>query len=702
MAQAALPALRDELTLHEGPIQKDGAKVWLIHDPVRNRYFQIPWLAVEILVHWDRGRIDEIVAQVNRSTSLEIDPEDVESLAKFLVNNQLTLAVLPTDTERLFEHVQRAKQNLFTWLMHHYLFFRIPLMRSDKFITRTYPLVKVLYSPAFFMLSLFALFVGLFLVSREWDVFVHSIIDMFSITGLFFYGLAYLCVKFFHELGHAYTVKRFGGRVPTMGVAFLVLWPMLYTDTNDAWTFKQRRQRVQVAAAGVMTEILIAAWATLAWSFLPVGPLKDVAFLLATVTWISSILINFSPFMRFDGYFLFMDWLGMPNLHARSFAYARWVVREALFDLGDEAPEYFSRRKGVFLFFFAIGTWLYRFFLFLGIAVLVYSFFIKAVGIILFIVEIYWFILKPIIAEIKGWHKRRAEILVKKRSFLTVIGLIIGGACLIMPWKTYITAPAVLKERHYSILYTQYSGQFDSLEVAKGQVIEKGDVIARLKSNDLENSYRAINNKIKLLEHRIQVGTAEERLSAELPVLYGRLQEALSARKGIMDQLAQLVIYAPHSGIVDEIDESFKIGHWVSAGTPLASVRTQGDMVIDAYVPEHEVHLLMDNAQALFYAEDLSVTPLAAVVDDIGRGAIENLPDLSLSSHYNGDILVREDNQALIPEVAQYRIRLSLRDDQMQSQIERRGIVKVEAVAQSLMTRFMRAAFVVFLRESGM
>ena len=134
-----------------------------------------------------------------------------------------------------------------------------------------------------------------------------------------------------------------------------------------------------------------------------------MAFLLATTTWVSTVLINASPFMRFDGYFLLSDFLQMPNLHARAFALARWDLRERLFALGEPAPEHFpAARRGLILF--AWATWIYRLVLFLGIAALVYHFFIKALGIFLFLVEIVWFIARPLWSEIGAWRQRGAAI----------------------------------------------------------------------------------------------------------------------------------------------------------------------------------------------------------------------------------------------------------------------------------------------------
>ena len=131
-----------------------------------------------------------------------------------------------------------------------------------------------------------------------------------------------------------------------------------------------------------------------------------MAFLLATTTWVSTLAINASPFMRFDGYFLLSDFLQMPNLHSRAFALARWDMREKLFKLGEPPPESFSDTKRLGLILFAWATWIYRLVLFLGIAALVYHFFIKALGIMLFLVEIVWFIAKPLWSEISEWYSR--------------------------------------------------------------------------------------------------------------------------------------------------------------------------------------------------------------------------------------------------------------------------------------------------------
>ena len=110
------------------------------------------------------------------------------------------------------------------------------------------------------------------------------------------------------------------------------------------------------------------------------GLFKSVAFFIATTSWISSLLINISPFMRFDGYYIFADYLKLENLQPRAFALAKWKLREILFGLNKNAPETMQTHRRNLLILYAWSTWKYRFFLFIGIALLVSFYAFKLLG----------------------------------------------------------------------------------------------------------------------------------------------------------------------------------------------------------------------------------------------------------------------------------------------------------------------------------
>ena len=158
-------------------------------------------------------------------------------------------------------------------LFRSYIFFRVPIFRPDRFLSRTLPVVKrVFINRSFFLLTCAAALLGLFLVSRQWDTFSNTFLHFFTLEGAALAAVTLAVTKAVHELGHAYTAKRLGCRIPSMGLAFMVMMPLLYTDTSAAWRLRKRSQRIQVCGAGMMAEITLAAWATLAWNFIPDGP----------------------------------------------------------------------------------------------------------------------------------------------------------------------------------------------------------------------------------------------------------------------------------------------------------------------------------------------------------------------------------------------------------------------------------------------
>ena len=50
-----LPPLRDELKIHPAGNNRDGSPAWHLADPVRNLYFRLGWLEMEILSRWNRN-----------------------------------------------------------------------------------------------------------------------------------------------------------------------------------------------------------------------------------------------------------------------------------------------------------------------------------------------------------------------------------------------------------------------------------------------------------------------------------------------------------------------------------------------------------------------------------------------------------------------------------------------------------------------
>lgn len=699
----ALPALREEIDLHEGPRLRDGQPTWTLHDPARNQFYRIDWQTFCILSHWSLDDAAQICSTIAGETPLRPEPDDVRQVADFLALNQL---LQPRSADSAALLAARLRQQQGTWwrrLLHNYLFFRVPLVNPDGWLERWAARAGVFYSTAFLQLTLLALFAGVVLVYRQWNQFSATLVDTISLQGLAAYGVALVAVKLLHELGHAFTAKRFGCRVPAMGVAFMVLWPVAYTDTNEVWKLPRHKQRLAVASAGVATETLIAIWSTLAWALLPDGLPRSIAFVLATLSWFTTLAINASPFMRFDGYFVLSDWLDMPNLHARSFALARWHLRERLFGLGAEPPEYFAPRKQAALIAFAWATWIYRLVVFIGIAALVYHFFVKLAGILLFVVEVAWFIARPILGELKAWRELWPVIRTRARARRSILVAALLAALLFAPWPTRLSASGHLKPQESFTVYAPAGAQVVELPWKEGAQVPQGAALLKLASPDLTLRWQRAESRLgQLREQAASATVGDTALQHNVQVLQQELAAAQAERASVQADAARYAPAAPFAGRVHEIDPELRPGDWVRRQEPLLTLVKPGAWIVETYLDEDAIRRVAAGDSARFYADGLAGPALPLRVASVDKDAARVLPQAMLAVKNGGSVLTRDKDGQLVPERAVYRVTLRAEQDPgALAGHDWRGTVVVHGTWEAPALQYVRAALALLWREAG-
>ncbi len=696
-----LAPLREELALQPGPRGPDGAPSWTLHDPASGRFFRLGWLEFEILARWEMGVPAAIAERIALETMLAPSPEEVEDFARFLAGAQLLRASGPAALDRLARQRAAARPHWAWWLVKNYLFFRLPLLRPDRALTALLGPLGFVFTGWFLGLTLAAGGAGLFLALRQWDSFGASFLHFFSLEGAVLGLLSLVLAKALHELGHGLTAKRFGCRVPSMGIAFMLLYPMPYTDTSEAWRLCDRRQRMAVGAAGIAAELALACWALLAWSFLPEGPLRSVAFTWATTTWVLTLLVNLSPFLRFDGYYLLSDTLDVPNLQDRAFALARWRIREALFGLDEPAPEAWPPRMRRILLGWAVCTWAYRFVLFLGIALLVYHLFFKALGLLLFAIEIWWFILRPIWREAVEWTRRRHAMRLNRHTLVTGGAVTLLLLAAFLPWHGTIEAPALMAAERRTELFAQVPARVAEIAVSPGAAVEAGAPVLRLEAPDLEFRQRQVARRVETLTWQASALSQERDWVARGQILWRELQSARAELDALQADQRRLLVQAPFSGTVVELAEPLAVGEWVRAGERLAALADLGSTVIEAWVEEGVLRRVAPGQRASFVPEDPGAPRVAARILAVDGAAARLLPDAELASLHGGAIATRAGpNGAAVPELPVYRVLLAPLEPVVPRQVMR-GAVLLQAEAESFAARAWRQALGVLLRESG-
>jgi putative peptide zinc metalloprotease protein len=698
-----LPPLREDIRLIPGEPERNGAPAWVLQDPARNRFFRIGWAEFELLRRWRSGDGGAVIAAINKGSALQVEEGQLRALLEFLAKNQLLQGRGSAYREQLAQIARAARPSIGHWLLHRYLFFRIPLVRPHPFLQATWPWVAPLFSRSFLVLLMTCGLFGVLLAAQRWESFSATFLHFQTLEGWLMFALALSFAKVIHELGHAYMATRFGLRVPTMGVAFLVMWPVLYTENSEAWKLPQRRKRLLIGGAGMLAELALAVFALLLWSFVDDGPLRSALFMLATSTWVITLLINLNPFMRFDGYYLLSDLLGIANLQDRAFALGRWQLREWLFGLGRRPPEQHPPALQRFLIWFAWGTWIYRFFLFLGIALLVYHLFFKALGLFLMLVEIGWFILRPLTREVAEWLKSGEEMRWNRQSLNTLLLLATLLLAAILPWDRHSEVAGLVVHPAQSRIFAAEAGRISELYVVAGQSVTAGEPLLRLASPDLEQRVEQARKEVRIARLEMERKALDEPSLELRGILEQRLAEAESSLEGLQKQAARLEIRAPQAGRIAELEETLAPGRWIDTRTPLLRIVDDRTMEIQGYLSGSQRHHLRRGAQARFYPENPDIPPLPLALVDLEEASIRQLPTAYLASTFGGPLAVREGNAgSMISEHPLFRatFRPLLASHPRYTQIVR-GEVRVEAEPRSPLLAFFRHFMAVLVRESG-
>ena len=697
-----IPYLRQDLEIFRGNSREDGSPAWLLYDAVRNKYFTVGLTAFRLIKNWRGGEdIQNFEKKIN-SQGIETTGEEIKSFIGFLQQNNLIIQPQGQGVPFLMQQKNSLKKSWIMNLIHSYLFFKIPLFTPDEWLGRTLNKVKFLGSKKIRNIIYILGFIGLFFVIQQFENFTKTFLYFFSLKGLMIYFITLVFVKCLHELGHAYIAKYHGCRVSAIGIAFLVFFPFLYTDTTDAWRLRNHKDRLLINFAGILTELHLALIATFVWGVLPEGGLKSAAFFIATTSWISSIAINVSPFMRFDGYYVFSDWLKAENLQPRSFALAKWKVRETLFGFNHKPPEEISPSRRWTFIIYAWSTWVYRFFLFIGIALLVYYFAFKVLGIILFAIEIYWFIMLPIIKEMKQWWMMRSEMKLNKQTFRTISILTITLMVLFLPWKSSMKIPAVYISEKYSKIYSPYPAKIKSVFITKDQEVEAGQNLIELYSPELDKEINSIRRKILLTKTKINRMSGTSGNMDEYLTYNQRLIALQSELSGLTKTKEKLIIKAPNKGKVKDL-VSLSNEMWVSNLDQLLGIVHYGTGNVKAFIREEQIDRFQENTPAVFIPNDGDHKKIHLISNKLDLSSVNNLPYVALASIHSGPIAIRNFTSGEYqyrPETAHYIADFKL-VNKSSIKFELPGYVHVEGNRYSPFVRFFRNVFSVLIRESG-
>jgi len=579
--------LRPDVVLHSGPLDADGQRSYILEDPVRGSHFQLGYAEGELLYRLiTTPDPDAAAASLYAATPLRPSPPEIAVFITMLQREGLALLPKEEIIRKEAESGKIPTPSFFARLLQGAIFFRIPLLKPDAFLNRTYSYISWLWSPLLCKIYILTGLLGLIRTVQEIELYLSTVSYLFTPQGGLAFFLCLSLLKAGHEFAHAYAVKSLGKdlHIRTMGIFFIVFWPLLYTDTTDVWKIPDRRLRMKVSLAGIFFELTVAGIALLLWSVLPDGILRSLMFFLSGTSIVSSVVANLNPFMRFDGYYVLMDWWGIDNLRPRSFALLRYRVRRILLDWKGPEPESHPRARSMILY--GILAIFYRLFIGFSIAVAAYYLFLPILGIVLFSMELWLFIVHPLWGETAGIVKNRHYIGSKFRVALSAAIFLLLCFLLTVPVPRFERVPGLILWKETVRMESPQAGKIDMPLPQRGQTVSAGDLLTRISSDSL--LYEAQNVRFDLESVRASAqnlsGGGEQ--GAYRNWLMAEEKRLMATADKLSESIAQLEIRAPVGGRISDINEDLYEGAFVDSGTWLFTLADQKGREIKAYLHE--------------------------------------------------------------------------------------------------------------------
>lgn len=486
--------------------------MYQIRDPVTFRSQQLDLREYEILlaIEPDRSLGQVFDALV---TSGRMGGEDEQEFFEFVTAlHAAGLLNLPvSDHAALYRrHRLRRFARLRQTALGGFLFWQIPLWNPDVFLSRTAFVARALYSRVMLVIWAALLTIATVVAAGRWSELIVPPDDLLGFENLPLLWAALVGLKVFHEFGHAYGCKRFGGHVPEMGVTLILFTPCAYVDASGSWSFPFKWQRLVVCLGGVYVESYLAAIAVLVWAATDPGPLHALAYKVVFLASVTTLLFNLNPLMRYDGYYVASDFLEIPNLRARAARCVASHAKRLLLGIRDENIES-GRRLNAILCAYGAASTIYRATLLFSIAALI----ARRVPMVGFALGA-TYVIKSLVSggtRIARYVTSSREAMpVRLRAATVCSALLVVGPLLLLsiPLPSRVTAPAWIGAEHECIVRADTPGFVTAIRATAGEAVLSGQTLIELRNDEVDETANEAQSRWLAAEQRALALLARE------------------------------------------------------------------------------------------------------------------------------------------------------------------------------------------------
>lgn len=635
------PRLRSHVELARH--QYRGRTWYVLQDRASDRFHRFAPAAYHLIGLMDgRHSVRAIWESATATLGDEAPSQDdvIRLLAQLHGSDLIVCDVLP-DTGELTERADRIARRQWASRLSNLFAWRWPLCDPDRFLTALLPVVRPLISWPGFLLWLGLVGLGLVLGGLHWPDLTHDLIAQVTTPhSLMVLWLLFPLIKLLHELGHGFMTKAFGGEVHELGVMLLVFTPVPYCEASAAWAFRDKRQRVLVGAAGMMVEAALAALALVVWINAEPGLVRTAAYNTIFLAGVSTVLFNLNPLLRFDGYYMLMDWLEIPNLRVRATAYVRYLCERYLFGAREVSrPDATAGERAWFLGY-GVASSVYR--AMVTVAILLFLGELSPLlGILFAAMTAVGMLVVPVAKGLSYLFRSPSIDAVRGRAMAVTAVLFALPVCglSLMPAPFHTIAEGVVWAPDESVVRAGADGFVRQVVAKPDSLVQPGDVLFIAEHPRLQAEARVLAARVKELQARhaeqrpvdlVKAAIIEEELA------YARDQLVRTQRR--LDDLVvrshtagQLIVPAPQD----------LPGRFIKQGEVLAHVVDHRRLTVRAVVAQSDIDLVRtrDAGVEIRLAERVEDCYRAGVARLV-PSAVSELPHAALGSEGGGVVPV--------------------------------------------------------------
>ncbi|QDU26105.1 Putative peptide zinc metalloprotease protein YydH [Anatilimnocola aggregata] len=706
-----------------------GQTFWVIKEPVGLNYFRFHEEEYAILCMLDGLTSLETIKEQFESqfAPQKITYTDLLQFVGMLHRSGLVISESPGQGRALKKRRDEKKHREFMGKLANVFALRFRGVDPERFLNWLYKYTWWFFTWTALFINLGIGLAALSLVVVQFDQFtarLPAFHEFFGPRNWFILAIVMGTVKVLHEFGHGLSCKHFGGECHELGAMLLVFTPALYCNVSDSWMLPNKWARAAIGAAGMYVELVLASIATFIWWFSAPGLLNHVALSVMFICSVSTVVFNGNPLLRFDGYYILMDLLEIPNLQQK----AKEVLKRFMIDLClgiEQAENPFLPQGNRFIFgLYTVASALYRWVVVFSILFFLNSVFepygLKIIGQLIALSGFFGLVVQPIWGIAKFFYTPGRMHKVKKERVIATACVVVAvvAAIFFVPLPYSVTSTFEVQAHDAAQVFSAEAGQVAEVFVKPGAKVQKDQPLLRLHNPDLELELKRLEGRyLAAKEARENLNTLRFTDSAAVDQLETAEEVLAAARKQFEDKQREydrLTIRAPRAGIVippptreAKAEESRdRLASWT--GHPFQA-KNQGapimptDLICQIGDPQDlEAVLIVDQAYIDLVRSGPEPDKVRLLLDSYTRRAYESYVaeiganemkavNPALSSRVGGRLeTVTDPSGATRPLSSSYPVRAPLKDLDGDIQVGMQGQARIYTGWQPISSRVYR------------